>query len=64
MDTITPQGRIKVDPEGYKDEFLQQLQHHRACLAVFLLKPSDNDQQLADLTHFIAQVRLDTLVPT
>ena len=50
------QGNIKRDPLGYSDEFQLQWRHYKACLQLFLLKPSQEGGEFADLVSFIAQV--------
>jgi len=50
------QNLIKRDPESYKDEFQQQHSHFQSQLQIFQLKPSENNELLADLSIFLAQV--------
>ena len=52
----TSQGNIKRDPAGYSDEFQLQWRHYKACLQLFLLKPSQDGSEFGDLVNFIAQV--------
>lgn len=51
-----PQGNIKRDPAGYSDEFGLQWRHYKACLQLFLLKPSQDSHEFAELVTFIAHV--------
>ena len=51
------QGNIKRDPAGYSDEFQLQWRHYKACLQLFLLKPTQDGSEFGDLVNFIAQVR-------
>ncbi|KAL4448816.1 hypothetical protein ABPG77_007533 [Micractinium sp. CCAP 211/92] len=55
-DLLTLQGNIKRDPLGYSDEFQLQWRHYKACLQLFLLKPSQDGSEFGDLVNFIAQV--------
>ncbi|KAL4422877.1 hypothetical protein ABPG75_009074 [Micractinium tetrahymenae] len=55
-DLLTLQGNIKRDPLGYSDEFQLQWRHYKACLQLFLLKPSQEGSEFGDLVNFIAQV--------
>lgn len=55
-DLLTLQGNIKRDPLGYSDEFQLQWRHYKACLQLFLLKPSQDGSEFGDLANFIAQV--------
>lgn len=50
------QGHIKKDKDGYKDEFMLQWRHYKACLDIFNLKPSNESKQFSDLVMFIAHV--------
>lgn len=50
------QGNIKRDPASYSDEFGLQWRHYKACLDLFLLKPSQESAEFAELVTFIAQV--------
>eukprot|EP00242_Pyramimonas_sp_CCMP2087_P017803 CAMPEP_0198213366 /NCGR_PEP_ID=MMETSP1445-20131203/28822_1 /TAXON_ID=36898 /ORGANISM="Pyramimonas sp., Strain CCMP2087" /LENGTH=521 /DNA_ID=CAMNT_0043887993 /DNA_START=119 /DNA_END=1681 /DNA_ORIENTATION=- len=50
------QGKIKRDPGGYKEEFLLQQRHYRALLEIFLLKPSKDSEEFADLVDFLSHV--------
>lgn len=50
------QNCIKRDPESYKDEFMQQLEHINALLDVRRLDPSAPDKHLEELLMFMAQV--------
>ena len=59
MPLVTPsilQGNIKRDPAGYSDEFQLQWRHYKACLQLFLLKPTQDGGEFGDLVNFIAQV--------
>ena len=47
---------IKRDPGGYKHEFQLQYKHYEATRDIFLLQPSKNSKEFADLVMFIAQV--------
>lgn len=51
------QGNTKRDPLGYSDEFQLQWRHYKACLQLFLLKPSQDGSEFGDLVNFIAQAR-------
>ena len=51
------QGNIKRDPAGYSDEFQLQWRHYKACLQLFLLKPTQDGSEFGDLVNFIAQVQ-------
>ena len=47
---------IKRDPGGYKHEFQLQYKHYEATRDIFLLQPSKNSKEFADLIMFVAQV--------
>ena len=47
---------IKRDPGGYKHEFQLQYKHYEATRDIFLLQPSKNSKEIADLIMFVAQV--------
>ncbi|KAI7837441.1 hypothetical protein COHA_008699 [Chlorella ohadii] len=55
-DLLTLQGNIKRDPASYSDEFQLQWRHYKACLQLFLLKPTQDGGEFGDLVNFIAQV--------
>lgn len=55
-DLLTLQGRINEDAQGYKEEFLLQLRHYKACLELFTMSPNSDMQQFASLVRFIAAV--------
>lgn len=50
------QGLIRRDPEGYRDEFLQQCRRFEALLAVFALQPGGDGRELAELGLFLGHV--------
>ncbi|KAF8334969.1 protein required for actin cytoskeleton organization and cell cycle progression [Cantharellus anzutake] len=52
------QNLIKRDPEGYREEFLQQLNHFDSIRQIFEIKPDDEDEskKFRDLIGFISQV--------
>ncbi|RUS20386.1 SDA1-domain-containing protein [Endogone sp. FLAS-F59071] len=50
------QNLIKRDPTSYKDEFIQQLRHYQASLAIFKLKPDEQATEFGDLITFISQI--------
>ena len=47
---------VKRDAEGYRHEFQLQYKHYEATRDIFLLQPSKNSKEFADLVMFIAQV--------
>lgn len=55
-DLLTLQGRINEDAPGYREEFLLQLRHYKACLELFTMSPNSDTQQFASLVRFIATV--------
>ncbi|KAF8306246.1 actin cytoskeleton organization and cell cycle progression protein [Clavulina sp. PMI_390] len=52
------QNLIKRDPEGYREEFLQQLNHFESIRRIFELKPEDEDdaKRFRELIGFLSQV--------
>ncbi|XP_054724201.1 protein SDA1 homolog [Uloborus diversus] len=50
------QNFIKRDSSSYYDEFYMQFTHFQSLLQAFKLKPQEYDEDLADLTMFLAQV--------
>ncbi|KAK3271846.1 hypothetical protein CYMTET_19828 [Cymbomonas tetramitiformis] len=50
------QGKIKRDPEGYRDEFLLQIRHYRTLLEIFRLKPTKDSKEFSDLIDFLSHV--------
>ncbi|TIB70754.1 SDA1-domain-containing protein [Wallemia mellicola] len=50
------QGLIKRDPDGYKDEFIQQYNHYQSQMKIFQLQPNSDLDKFSDLVGFIAQV--------
>lgn len=50
------QNLIKRDHESYQEEFNQQWRHYQSTLQVFRLKPDQYNQNLDELTMFVAQV--------
>eukprot|EP00897_Mesotaenium_endlicherianum_P006579 jgi/Mesen1/594/ME001074S10755 len=55
-DLLLLQGQIKRDPEGYREEFLLQYRHYRACLGIFSLKPNADSKEFGDLVMFLSHV--------
>ena len=52
------QNVIKRDGAGYKEEFIQQLQHYHALLRLFMVNPMQESVELQELVIFISQVCL------
>lgn len=50
------QANIKRDPPGYADEFALQVRHYKALLNLFLMSPSQDSKELAELATFLAHV--------
>ncbi|CAO3587363.1 unnamed protein product [Absidia cylindrospora] len=50
------QNLIKRDPKLYEAEFLQQYRHFQSTLSIFVMKPSEDAKELAELITFISQV--------
>lgn len=56
------QGLIKRDPDGYKDEFIQQYNHYQSQMKIFQLQPNSDLDKFSDLVGFIAQVSLFIII--
>lgn len=54
VDLLSLQNLIKRDPDGYRDDFLLQLRHFEALLAVLSSSPGGDSKEVADLAHFLA----------
>ncbi|KAJ2882313.1 Severe Depolymerization of Actin [Coemansia aciculifera] len=50
------QNLIKRDPHSYQEEFVQQLSHFEASLAIFELKPDEEAKEFGELINFLSQV--------
>ncbi|XP_043211513.1 protein SDA1 homolog [Amphibalanus amphitrite] len=50
------QNLIKRDHESYQEEFNQQWRHYQSTMQVFRLQPDQYNQNLDELTMFVAQV--------
>lgn len=50
------QGLVKRDPDGYKDEFIQQYNHYKSIINIFKLQPGYNLNEFNNLVGFISQV--------
>ena len=50
------QDQIKRDADGYKDEFLLQFRHYKACHGLFSLRPNNSSDEFSKLVRFVAQV--------
>ncbi|KAJ2744366.1 Severe Depolymerization of Actin [Coemansia sp. BCRC 34301] len=50
------QNLIKRDPHSYQEEFVQQLSHFEASLAIFELKPDEEAKDFGELINFLSQV--------
>jgi len=50
------QNLIKRDPTSYREEFLQQLRHYEASVAIFLLKPAEEAKEFGELCMFLCHV--------
>ena len=53
------QNLIKRDPQGYKDEFLQQWNHYQSTRKIFAMSPdgqSSSAQSFREMVTFISQV--------
>ncbi|KAJ2794369.1 Severe Depolymerization of Actin, partial [Coemansia furcata] len=50
------QNLIKRDPYSYQEEFVQQLSHFEASLAIFELKPDEEAKEFGELINFLSQV--------
>lgn len=51
------QNLVKRDPEGYKEEFLQQWNHYNSIRQIFQINPDEQAQHFRELVAFISQVR-------
>jgi protein SDA1 len=59
------QNLIKRDPAGYREEFLQQLNHYESMRRLFELQPDEEGERFREVLGFIAQVRaLPSFCPT
>lgn len=47
---------IKKDPKAYREDFLQQQKHFLSIFQIFLLKPTQEHENLNTLVKFISQV--------
>uniref|UniRef100_A0A2K6V8N6 Protein SDA1 n=1 Tax=Saimiri boliviensis boliviensis TaxID=39432 RepID=A0A2K6V8N6_SAIBB len=54
------QNLIKQDPPAYMEEFLQQYNHYKSNVEIFILQPSKPRKELAELVMFMAQNILNT----
>ncbi|KAK7023814.1 protein SDA1 [Favolaschia claudopus] len=50
------QNLIKRDPEGYKEEFLQQWNHYNSIRRIFATNPDEQATHFRELVAFISQV--------
>ncbi|KAJ6500345.1 SDA1-domain-containing protein [Mycena sanguinolenta] len=50
------QNLIKRDPEGYKEEFLQQWNHYNSIRRIFATNPDEQASHFRELVTFISQV--------
>ena len=50
------QNLIKRDPNGYKEEFLQQWNHYNSIREIFQINPDEQAQHFRELVSFISQV--------
>lgn len=50
------QNKIKRDSSSYKDEFTQTFHNYESNLKVYLMKPTKQNKQVADLASFLAHV--------
>lgn len=50
------QSLIKRDPKAYREDFLQQQKHFLSIFQIFLLKPTQEHENLNTLVKFISQV--------
>ncbi|CAG0918191.1 unnamed protein product [Notodromas monacha] len=50
------QNLLKRDPQSYREDFLQQLQHFQSTLSLFLLDPGRNNHELESVIMFLANV--------
>ncbi|KAJ7074422.1 SDA1-domain-containing protein [Mycena amicta] len=50
------QNLIKRDPEGYKEEFLQQWNHFNSIRRIFATNPDEQATHFRELVNFISQV--------
>ncbi len=50
------QNLIKRDPEGYKEEFLQQYQHFKSSLAILQVQPDSVEDHFEALVMFLSHV--------
>jgi len=55
-DLLALQSDIKRDADGYVDDFRLQYRHYKAVLTVFSLHPAQQQEEILELVHFIAQV--------
>uniref|UniRef100_A0A6B2KY64 Protein SDA1 n=1 Tax=Arcella intermedia TaxID=1963864 RepID=A0A6B2KY64_9EUKA len=50
------QDKVKRDPEGYKQEFLQQYKHFLAIYQIYQLKPTNDFKEFGNLVKFLSAV--------
>jgi len=50
------QNLIKRDPNGYKEEFLQQWNHFNSIREIFQINPDEQAHHFRELVSFISQV--------
>lgn len=50
------QNLIKRDPNGYKEEFLQQWNHYNSIREIFQINPDEQAHHFRELVSFISQV--------
>ncbi|KAF7322718.1 Protein SDA1 [Mycena chlorophos] len=50
------QNLIKRDPQGYKEEFLQQWNHYNSIRRIFATNPDEQAAHFRELVNFISQV--------
>ena len=50
------QRLIKIDPNAYREEFLQQWNHYAAIRQIFFMDPGQQSQRYRELVSFISQV--------
>jgi hypothetical protein len=49
-------GRVKNDPEGYREEFTRQKAHFEHLMQLMLLDPSVEHPQFSQIAQFLAHV--------
>lgn len=50
------QNLVKRDPESYSEEFMQQYRHFQSVMQIFMLKPTDQGEELGELVSFLSAV--------